>query len=114
MKSYTGKSIWIPLAPTTKTITNPYPQQYAEFQKITSEMYELHVKKNNDYGPGNIGELGLKGVFVRIWDKTSRLKSLVWQGNVAQVVTETIQDTLMDLAMYCIIGLIYLRGKWGK
>ena len=89
-------------------------QQFEEFKKITEEMYELHVKKNHDYGSGNIGALGEKGLYVRVWDKCSRLLELVWNGKAAQVADEKVEDTIKDLAIYCIIWLVYRRGMWGK
>ena len=92
-------------------------EQHKEFQKITNEMFDLYVKKNNDYSStnnDNIGSLGAKGIFVRMWDKISRLRSLVWEEREAQVKDETVVDTIMDLGIYCIIFLIWMRGKWGK
>ena len=91
-----------------------YPNQYREFKKICDELYKLHVRKNNDYGPNNILDLGERGVFVRLWDKINRLKQLVWEQRTAQVKDESIDDTLRDTAIYSIIGLILRRGKWGK
>ena len=83
----------------------------AEFDKIVSQMREIMVKKNHDYGDDNISALGPKGVFVRIWDKTSRLKQLEWLEKEPKV-NESIEDTTLDLANYAIINLILLRGKW--
>lgn len=83
-----------------------------EFDKIVKEMREIIAKKNNDYGDDNIGALGEKGIFVRIWDKVSRLKSLVWLNKNAQVSNESIDDTLMDLANYAIINMIVRRNRW--
>jgi len=89
-------------------------QQFAEFKKIIDDMFELHKRKNNDYGSDNIGALGEGALFVRIWDKVSRLKSLTWEKKNAQVKDESIEDTIKDLAVYSIIWLIYRHGKWGK
>ena len=47
---------------------------------------------------------------VRMWDKVSRLKNLIWNGNgVAK--HEPIQDTFTDIAGYAIIGLM-LEKQW--
>ena len=96
-----------------------YPQQYAEFQKITADMYKTHIEKNNCYGSGNIAELGMKGTFCRIHDKVSRLKQLVWKADEnaiksAKGMNESVEDTLLDLANYAVIALIQSRNKWGK
>lgn len=82
------------------------------FDKIVKEMREIIIKKNNDYGDDNIGALGVRGIFVRLWDKLSRLKELVWLNKEQKVLDEKIEDTLKDLANYAIIMLIFLRGKW--
>ena len=92
-------------------------QQFTEFKKITQEMYDLHVRKNNDYSAGsidNISSLGEKALFVRIFDKCCRLLSLVWTEKDRKVKDESIDDTILDLAVYSIIWIIYRRGKWGK
>lgn len=83
-----------------------------EFKKIQNHMEKTFIAKNHDYGDDNIGVLGSKGVYVRMWDKMSRLKRLMWEERNAKVKDETIQDTLEDLANYAIIALIVHRGKW--
>ncbi len=95
------------------SFTHKPSQQFLEFRKIIEEMYDLHMRKNSDYGSGNIGDLGEKGIYVRMWDKISRLKELVWNRKEQKVLDESIDDTIMDLGVYSIIMLIYRRGKWG-
>jgi len=46
---------------------------------------------------------------IRLSDKLERLKSL--QKNEQQVKTESIEDTLMDLANYSIMTIVELRNK---
>ena len=87
-------------------------QKIEEFDKIVAKMRQIMIDKNSDYGNDNIGTLGIKGVFVRVWDKVSRLKNLVWLGKENQVKDESIEDTFFDLANYAIISLIVKRGKW--
>lgn len=89
-------------------------QQFAEFKKITEEMYDLHVRKNNDYGADNISALGEKAVFVRMFDKICRMRSLLWDNKDQKVNDETLDDTIMDISVYATILLILRRGKWGK
>lgn len=64
---------------------------------------------------------GFVGLLTRIWDKTARLMSLggfdIGTGKYTmekEAKNESIEDTLIDLANYAIIALIYRRGKWGK
>jgi len=66
-------------------------------------------------GEGNIGEyifytmarlFWMGGVFVKM--------SLVKTGIMKQPKNEPIDDSLMDLSVYGIIGLLLRKGKWGK
>jgi hypothetical protein len=43
-------------------------------------------------------------------DKLARLNHLVGKGDTPNY--ETIEDTLVDLANYAIIGLLVQRGQW--
>ena len=89
--------------------------QFDEFKCITTEMFDLHSRKHADYGSSQgIVDLGERGLFVRIYDKTCRLRSLVWDSNERKVVDESVDDTLLDLANYAVMCLIVRRGKWGK
>ena len=82
------------------------------FDEIVAEMRVIIEKKNNDYGDDNIGMLGERALFVRIWDKVQRLKQLVWNAKELKVSDESIEDTLKDLANYSIIQVILRRGQW--
>lgn len=95
----------------------PYPEQFSEFERVTAQMLELHKRKAADYGANAIGATGFWGIITRMSDKVQRLITLsgktLHDGNAA-VWTETVEDTLLDLASYAVIGIIYLRDKWGK
>lgn len=96
-------------------------EQQAEYEAITRQLITLFAAKSADYGPSAIGGMGEIGIVVRLWDKMARLLNLlgfdVTKGRInpgAIPKNESIDDTLMDLASYAIIMLIYRRGKWGK
>lgn len=98
-----------------------YPEQSAEFLRITQEMYRVFNSKMNDYSPWNMLGTGELGAVVRLWDKTARLMNLygfdIGTGKLNKPTSpkyESIEDNLTDLANYAIISLILLRGKWGK
>lgn len=98
-----------------------YAEQKAEFRDVLEALWDMHQQKSADYGPWNVNAVGETGVAVRIWDKVARLMNLLgWDlstGNFTAPRTprnESLDDTLMDLASYCIIMIIYRRGKWGK
>jgi hypothetical protein len=46
-------------------------------------------------------------------DKVHRLLTLTRSAS-ADPGDESITDTLLDLAVYAVIGVVYLRGKWGN
>ena len=80
---------------------------------IVYELLEILYKKHEDYGPMNIaGAPGgpMNGLRVRMYDKLARLNNLVDTGDTPNY--ESIEDTLIDLANYAIIGLLVQRGQW--
>jgi len=78
-------------------------------QEICNRLTTLYVQKNNDYGNSfaKLREEFPNAVLIRVYDKYSRLKTLL-EGN-KQLVDESIEDTLLDLANYCIMELIERR-----
>ena len=77
-------------------------------QQICISLNEIYKIKNNDYGDSfaKLREEIPSAVLVRIYDKYSRLKTLKLDKEKAMVKDESIKDTLMDLANYCIMELI--------
>jgi 5'-nucleotidase len=99
------------------------PEQVKAFNAILDGIKETHLRKNSDYSPANIQGTGEIGLATRIWDKTARLLNLSgFRIEIAssrfeapcQPKNESIEDTLLDLATYAIIALVYRQGKWGK
>ncbi|KKM25589.1 hypothetical protein LCGC14_1593500 [marine sediment metagenome] len=109
------------------------PEQSAEFLSIVMRMYRTHLDKNADYSPANILGPGMIGIATRLWDKLTRFINLsgfplkVEQFKNSTQITfyheqvelktpkaESIEDTLLDTAVYSIIALLLGKGKWGK
>lgn len=84
------------------------------FYTVVEEMAIIFKKKQNDYGPDNIAATGVKGVWLRMWDKINRLKRLVWEGRERMVEDEPLTQTWLDIANYCVIAVMVERGWWGK
>lgn len=95
-----------------KTTTQATDQQL-EFSRVLIQMRELYIRKNAAYGNGAIGSTGLYGIAVRMSDKIHRLLTLTRSAS-ADTGDESIADTLLDLAVYAVIGVVFLRGKWGS
>lgn len=70
------------------------------------EMLNQLVDKNHDYGSsyklGTVGVPAYKCLWVRLMDKVKRLEQLL-AGNPAAVKSESVSDTLMDLAAYALL-----------
>lgn len=85
-----------------------------QFKGITSEMSDLYERKNADYGDSfgkSFKEYGEAMPCIRLEDKLNRLKSLTIRKQSAQVNTESVEDTLMDIANYAVMSIIELRNK---
>ena len=82
------------------------------FKQIATELAELYEKKNAAYG-GSFSDtykkLGLISAVTRISDKNNRLCNLATNPNIDNL-GESIEDTLKDMASYCIMTLIELRN----
>lgn len=98
--------------------------EYLAYHKSMCErMIETTKKKNADYTGDSddpffnfrlvemYGALSAEqGFFTRLSDKFSRVASFVKRG-VLLVKDETIEDTLIDMANYCILFAGYIKSK---
>lgn len=78
------------------------------FKKITEKMYEVYKAKNADYGDSfNITRNEYpNAILIRLQDKFLRLKQLYRNNFKANAQNESVKDTLLDMANYCILELI--------
>ena len=84
-----------------------------KFKKITEELTALYVKKNKAYGNSfgqTYKQLGLVSAVTRINDKNNRLINLCKNKNIDDL-GESIDDTLRDMACYCIMVLMELDSR---
>ena len=84
------------------------------FRDIQDKLVNIYAKKNHDYGDSfneGCNELGVGYAFSRIFDKTKRFQTLakgIMNNNLSiEVQDETIEDTIMDLANYCMMYLAW-------
>lgn len=81
--------------------------KYEIHAKICEELTQIYYNKNQDYGD-SFAIVRAKvpdAIRVRLWDKMLRLDNLL-SGTNALVQSETIEDTLKDMANYCLMELI--------
>ena len=86
-----------------------------EFKSITSQMHDTYIKKNHDYGNSfgkSMDEFGIASAIIRMNDKLERLKTL--SKKESMVKDESVQDTLLDLANYAIMTVMYLKKHEDK
>lgn len=83
--------------------------------EIVTGLNKLYSEKNHDYG-NSFGEtyqkLGIISALTRISDKYNRLVSLATKPEEERKVKdESIQDTLLDMANYCIMTVIEMEAE---
>ena len=82
---------------------------------IGIELNEIYAKKNHDYGDSfgdTYKKLGIISAVTRISDKHNRLVSLCTKPEEERKVKdESIIDTLMDMANYCIMTIMELKDE---
>ncbi len=89
------------------------------FHAILDEMRALHDRKAADYGLGEdplanvraskeFGVPAWVGCMIRANDKVIRIKSMATKGTLKN---ESVEDSLIDLAAYAILGLILYREE---
>lgn len=84
------------------------PAKVTQHKLICDTLTAIYKQKNHDYGDSfaKVREVVHNSVLVRLMDKLERLKTLMGKGEQAQVIDEGVDDTLMDMANYCIMELI--------
>ena len=83
-----------------------------QFMDITTNMAKTYAAKNHDYGNSfeqSLDKFGLLAAVVRMGDKMNRIESL--SKKEAEVKDESIKDTLLDLATYSIMTLMWLSKQ---
>ena len=103
-------------------------EEYFQFHEgMTRRMCEITKAKNHDYTGAagddpfanfsRVASLGIcsieQGFLVRMLDKFMRITSFV-QKEFLHVKDESVEDTLLDLANYCLLFAGYLEAEKGK
>jgi hypothetical protein len=91
----------------TRLIEKPrQPDRVQQLKALQKESLALFTKKNADYGDA-FAQFGLVGVLVRMEDKIKRSISIGQRG-IHLVETETLRDTLVDLANYAAMAVLLI------
>lgn len=88
------------------------PDKVQSFMDITTNMAKTYAAKNHDYGNSfeqSCDKFGIIASVVRLGDKMNRIESLTTKE--AEVKEESIKDTLLDLANYAIMTVMWLNQQ---
>lgn len=88
------------------------PDNVQSFMDITTDMAKTYAAKNHDYGNSfeqSCNKFGIIASVVRLGDKMNRIESLVIKK--AEVKDESIKDTLLDMANYAIMTVMWLNTQ---
>ena len=86
------------------------PEKFREIAEEIAQLYELKdAAYGNSFGD-TFNKLGIISAATRISDKCNRLCRLVTNPHVDDL-GESIEDTLVDMAAYCIMTLIELKKE---
>lgn len=86
------------------------------FREIATEIANTFARKNNDYGNAfeqSVDKLGIVAGVTPIFNKCNRLITLA-KGTESLVKSESLADTLRDMAAYCIMLEMTLEKRMPK
>ena len=85
-----------------------------KFNELATDMCKLYENKNNDYGDSfNISctKYGPIAALTRMSDKFNRIETLILKRQKQKVEDEKLEDTLVDLANYAMMTVLWLRDN---
>lgn len=94
--------------------TNLVKDKKAIYNSIINSMVKTYEAKNSDYGDSvgdTYNKFGDVSFLTRITDKYNRILSLSDKGACGEVKDESLDDTILDLANYCVLWLVERRNK---
>lgn len=100
-------------APATETAPATESKEYQQMKALYAGLLETWRKKNADYGNSfdkGVQKRGYVSALCRIDDKFNRIDELLSSG-VQLVDDESVKDTLLDLANYCVMLVRYIQEK---
>lgn len=84
------------------------------YKDYTDKLADTLTKKNAAYGDAfgkSIEKYGYIAALVRMSDKWNRLNTLMLDSDGINNLGESVQDTLLDLAGYCILTMAELDNE---
>ena len=90
--------------------------KFKRHEELCTKLTETYIAKNTAYNDSfgkTYQELGVISAVTRMTDKFNRIKALA-TGAENKVNDESLEDTLMDLANYCLMTLIEMEIQKNK
>lgn len=80
---------------------------------LCDQLNDIYSRKNADYGDSfaKVRKEVPNEILVRLMDKMERIKTLLLNGERLQVADEKVDDTLLDLANYCLMEVVERRKE---
>ena len=81
-------------------------------KSLCDQLNDIYSRKNADYGDSfaKVRKEVPNAILVRLMDKMERIKTLLLNGERLQVTDEKVDDTLLDLANYCLMEVVERRN----
>lgn len=95
-------------------------EEIVVFNTLTKQMSDTFAKKRKDYGQTTTetyDKFGPVSMLTRMHDKMGRLDNLLGKAQENNVLNESIEDTLLDLANYALITILEMHKRqsdWGR
>lgn len=96
-----------------ETLARVMTEDECRHKKILDEMADTFSKKNSDYGNAFeeiLDDFGASYAVGRLKEKLKRLTQLV-VSNKQEVKDESIEDTLLDMANYAVLTIMWLQKQ---
>lgn len=92
---------------------NDYDEKLVyEHRELTTLLNSLYKVKNKKYGDSfgqSVREFGYISALTRMSDKYNRLKQLIMSNQTGSDTDESLEDTLVDLANYCLMTVMEIN-----
>lgn len=89
-------------------------EEIVVFNTLTKQMSDTFAKKRKDYGQTTTetyDKFGPVSMLTRMHDKMGRLDNLLGKAQENNVLNESIEDTLLDLANYALITILEMHKR---
>lgn len=87
-----------------------------DVKDVLLTMGNIFAVKNEKYGNSfevSLDKYGMIAALTRISDKFNRIENLILNGDKG-TDDETVMDTLIDMANYCVMTAVYMKNAGGE